>query len=138
MTTSVSRGQRPRRRPPRFATLILSRRKSDHPRVIAMASAASEDDPLGSVPGQRHPQRRADSDLALELDGAAMQLDQAPGQRQTEAGTLEFPRQRGVSLAEWLKDLFEILAGDADTSILHREGQPAGGLAARRDLDRPA
>src|SRR2546426_489705 len=74
---------------------------------------------------QRERERRAATDLALDPQPAAVELDEAPRQRQPESGALALARVVGPDLTELLEDRVVVVGRDANAGV------------ADGDLDRP-
>ena len=61
------------------------------------------------------------SDSAVDLQPAAMSLDERLGQRQAQAGALMAAREGAFHLNERLQDAGDVVLGDADSPIRDRE-----------------
>src|SRR6185437_2531708 len=61
------------------------------------------------------------AELALEAEGAAMQLDEAARQRQTEAGALIAAVEAAFRLSERLQHAHQVIGPDADAGIANRQ-----------------
>src|ERR1051326_6155388 len=85
--------------------------------------------------GQCEREGAALSGRALHGDRAAVQLDEALRQRETQPSP--FARALPTDLAELLEDLLLILGRDADARVAHRDAHGAV-LARRGDLDAAA
>ena len=85
---------------------------------------------------QRHvnAEGRAGAGRALDLDAAAHALDDAPGDREAEAGAAELARGAAVGLLEFAEDAGLLLGRDADAGVAHLERDLAG-PAPRLDDD---
>ena len=96
------------------------------------AHAASSD-----ALGKNEREGRAPPGLALDPDRAAMELDEAPGQRQAEAGAFRLAQVVAAGLAEFLEHQRLLVLGDADAGVddgdLDRVLEPA-----RAQRDAPA
>ena len=86
------------------------------PLAVALRGEALEHRPAG----QPDAEGRAPARFALHGHGAAVQLGQAPDQRQAEAGALVLARERGVDLGE----------GGEQPRLVRRRDADAGGAAA--------
>ncbi len=84
---------------------------------------------------QAEPEHRALAGPAAHADGAAHQFDEAPRDRQAQAGAAVPARGRAVGLHEGLEDALLRLRRDADAGILDlaQEREPVGILALRHD-----
>ena len=80
----------------------------------------------------------AASHLALHPDPAAMKLDEALGNSQTQAGPLGFSLSIAVHLMELVEDGIEFLGGNPRARILHAAFDPrligGDGILGDRDL----
>ena len=79
---------------------------------------------------------RAAAELALQLQGAAMRLDQRLDQGEAEAGPFVFAGQGTIDLTEGCLHFWNIAGVDADPGIGDAEGKAAVfvDLGAHRDL----
>ena len=96
---------------------------------------------------QRDSEGAALARRTLDTDAAAHQLDEAAGDRQTEAGTAKSARGGAVFLGKGFKDGFLLVGGDADAGIAHGDlqrhlallgcggPQKHGNFAVGRELD---
>ena len=69
---------------------------------------------------QGEDERAAVSELAVDPDAAAVQLDEPLREREAEAGSLAL-RQPGLGLLELLEDPLEVLGGDAGPGVRDRD-----------------
>lgn len=76
---------------------------------------------LGQV--QADPEFRTFARRAVDADFAAHLLDQALGNHQAQPRAAGLARQRVVGLAEGLEQRAHVLAGQADTGVLHADAQ---------------
>ena len=63
------------------------------------------------------------ADLACELQLAAVQFRQAPGEREAEAGAFMGAVRFRLNMTEGFEDLFHILVGDADAVVLDLDAE---------------
>ena len=83
-------------------------------------------------------EHRARTRLALELHSAAVQLDDAPGQRQPQAGALDLAGGGAVHLVELVEDALVVLTGDPNAGVAHLDAQRLRALGSRLDPHSPA
>ena len=82
--------------------------------------------------GSRKVKTEPGARLALELHATAVQLDDAPGQRQAEPGALDLAGGGAVHLVELVEDALVVLAGDADAGVADLDAERV--LASARAL----
>ena len=97
---------------------------------------------VGRLVGQRaqrqiEPEPRALAQFALQVDLAAVQLDQPLDQRQAQPGAAEFARRRAVDLHEPLEDPVALRLVDADAGVGDRDPHAVVGQV-RFDADAAA
>src|SRR5262249_59717290 len=86
---------------------------------------------------QRERDRRSVPRLTLDPDPPAVQLHELAREREAEAGTLVLLGVIGAHLPELLEHRVEVLLGDADARIGHRDLDVTA-QALRADLHPPA
>src|SRR5262249_15430365 len=59
----------------------------------------------------------------VDVQRAAVQPDELPGERQAETGALVAPCERRIDLAEWCKRLGQVLRPHADPGVAHPEAE---------------
>ena len=81
--------------------------------------------------------RAPPSGAVLDVDAAAVQLDQVLDDRQPEAGAAGIAGARLVHAVEPLEDARQILVGNARTFVGHgdRRSRPSAGVASIRIVD---
>jgi hypothetical protein len=90
-------------------------------------------DRLDDALGKDEREGRALAGCALDPHRAAVQLDEALGERQAEAGAFRLPQVVAAGLAEFLEDERLLVGGDADAGVDDRRSRPrsrAGAPAA--------
>src|SRR5579859_94755 len=90
---------------------------------------------LHAIARQQHGDPGAGVRPAGDLDRAAVQFDEAAGERQAQPGAGVAPRQRAVDLDERIEDPVEIAFGDADAAVGHDQLQALVGPGNRADAD---
>ena len=81
---------------------------------------------------QLEPEGAARARLAVQADGAAERLHQAPADGQAEPGAAEAGADRGIGLGEALEDARMRLRRHADPGIRHLQPQPHAALRPHR------
>ena len=75
---------------------------------------------------ERHPEAGADPQLAVDVDRAALEVDEVLDDRQAEAGAAVVAGDRVVGLGEGLEQAGASLLGDADAGVDDLEGDLSG------------
>src|ERR1700761_3991712 len=90
---------------------------------LGQGHAAVRADDTARRHGYRH--RRAAFDHAVEADGAAMEHDQATGDGEAEAGTLDLRLDAGMGALERCENAFQRFGRDTDAAVPDAQAQIA-------------